>query len=264
MQKKKGDTLIEVALAIGIFSLVAIVVVSVVSASVTSAQSSLELTLTREELDAQAEALRFIHDSYVNDSQSADTSENAYSTLWEELKKHVMEANDNNLKKATYRPTYCSDLYDGSSGKFNSTNTNIQNTNPFIINIRTLGNLTNDGYASPDSIISVKSTDARSKFYEAPTYPRIVYGDTGTSTDQSLYDQTELGNTINIRRVEGIYIVGIKGNDNKIVSGAAVATDNKVSYYDFYIHSCWMPPGADRASTVSTVVRLYDPAAIMY
>ena len=62
---KKGDTLIEVLLAVGIFSMIAISVVAVMSGGTSSAQTALETTLTREEIDAQAEALRYIHDSYA-------------------------------------------------------------------------------------------------------------------------------------------------------------------------------------------------------
>ena len=54
---RKGDTLIEVAIAIAVFSLVAIGVVSVVNGSTSSTQSALEVTVSREEIDAQAEAL---------------------------------------------------------------------------------------------------------------------------------------------------------------------------------------------------------------
>ena len=43
---RHGDTLIEVAIAIAIFSLVSIGVVSVVSSSTSAAQSALEITVT--------------------------------------------------------------------------------------------------------------------------------------------------------------------------------------------------------------------------
>ena len=79
MRKRIGDTLVEVALAIGIFSMVAISVVAVVSGSSSGAQSSLETTVTREQIDAQAEALRFIHNSYIadvkSDAKDGDTSD---------------------------------------------------------------------------------------------------------------------------------------------------------------------------------------------
>ena len=68
-KKHRGDTLVEVSLAIGIFSMVAIAAVSVINGSTNGAQSSLESTITREEIDGQAEALRFIQSAYVSGGQ---------------------------------------------------------------------------------------------------------------------------------------------------------------------------------------------------
>ena len=76
---KKGDTLIEVTLAVGIFSMVAVAVVAVMSNGTAGAQTSLETTLTREQIDAQAEALRFIHSAYISDMEGLD---GRYSKLW--------------------------------------------------------------------------------------------------------------------------------------------------------------------------------------
>ena len=253
MHKKKGDTLIEVALAIGVFSMVAVVVVSVISASTTSAQSSLELTVTREELDGQAEALRFIHDSFVIGSQSKDTSENPYTSLWNALTSHAIEESTANVN---YKPTTCSELYENGGFLKNSAS-----QKQFIINTRKLGN-PNDVNGI---IVSASAVVSKGPFYPATTYPRILYGGSGigsTSTSEDLYSQTESSTTA-IQRVEGIYIVAVKGN-SKIVSNAGGNISNKLAYYDFYIRSCWMPPGTDRASTVSTVVRLYDPSVITY
>lgn len=262
MHKKKGDTLIEVALAIGIFSLVAIVVVSVISASTSAAQSALELTITREELDSQAEALRFIHDSYVSGSQSKDTSENAYAKLWKtitDLAKDNKESDENVVK---YTPKYCSELYD-DNGFMKDRTTRRQ----FIIDTRQLGYLKNESGDDNSSniVVTPKTTDSTGLFYSATTYPRIVYKSaTNKVTDEDFYSQTEDTNS-KIERVEGIFIVAVEGKSSQIFNASRNKMETgKVSYYDFYIRSCWMPPGSDRASTISTVVRLYDPAAITY
>lgn len=61
----KGDTLVEVLFAVTIFSLVAIGSISIMNQGTMTAQRSLEITLVRSEMDAQAEALRFIHDSHI-------------------------------------------------------------------------------------------------------------------------------------------------------------------------------------------------------
>ena len=81
---KKGDTLIEVLLAVGIFSMIAISVVAIMSGGTSSAQTALETTLAREEIDAQAEALRYIHSSYINEKNSDNASLSSVA-LWRRI-----------------------------------------------------------------------------------------------------------------------------------------------------------------------------------
>ena len=56
-----GDTLVEVILAFAIFSLVAVATNGVMNRGVALAEQSLEITLVREQIDAQAELLRYAH-----------------------------------------------------------------------------------------------------------------------------------------------------------------------------------------------------------
>lgn len=63
---KRGDTLIEVLFAVTIFSLVAVGGLSIMNQGTATSQRALEITLVRQQIDAQAEALRFMHASYVN------------------------------------------------------------------------------------------------------------------------------------------------------------------------------------------------------
>lgn len=60
-----GDTLIEVLFAITVFSLVVVGALSIMNSGVATGQRALEISLVREQMDAQAETLRYIHDSYV-------------------------------------------------------------------------------------------------------------------------------------------------------------------------------------------------------
>jgi type II secretory pathway pseudopilin PulG len=60
-----GDTLIEVMFAFAIFALVAVGSLSIMNQGIATAQRSLEITLVREQMDAQAEAIRYIHQAYV-------------------------------------------------------------------------------------------------------------------------------------------------------------------------------------------------------
>lgn len=243
---KKGDTLIEVTLAIGIFSLVAIAVVSVVSGSSTSAQTALETTLAREEIDTQAEALRFIQSSYAN----GDTEGGFYQTLWENIVDYSVAADD----IPHGNPTTCSELYDTDSTAL----TSIFNTKnrSFVINTRKLGSLT-----EPDDIIikSLEWNKANSKFTETSTYPRIVYAATETSdeTDEPLIGDSE--NNV-FYRAEGIYITAVPGPETIIVDQSSTIPKNvSAAYYDFYIRSCWYGSGNSTPTTISTVIRLYNP-----
>lgn len=62
---QRGDTLIEVLFAVTIFSAVAVGGLGIMNRGTLSAQRSLEVTLVRQQIDAQADALRLIHSSYV-------------------------------------------------------------------------------------------------------------------------------------------------------------------------------------------------------
>jgi type II secretory pathway pseudopilin PulG len=62
-----GDTIIEVLIAVTIFSIVAVGGISVMNQGAATAQRSLEITLVRQEIDAQAEAIRFLNAGYLNE-----------------------------------------------------------------------------------------------------------------------------------------------------------------------------------------------------
>ena len=58
----RGDTLVEVLLGVTIFSLVAVISLETMNRGMAIAQYSLETTLVRQQVDAQAEMLRYAHD----------------------------------------------------------------------------------------------------------------------------------------------------------------------------------------------------------
>jgi len=68
--KTRGDTLIEVLFAITIFSLVAVGSLAIMNQGSDTAQRALEITLVRNEVDAQAETLRFLNSSFIAAYQS--------------------------------------------------------------------------------------------------------------------------------------------------------------------------------------------------
>ena len=67
----RGDTIVEVLFAVTIFSALAISGLSVMNRGVGTAQRSLEISLVRQEMNNQAEILRFAHDSFISDTSSA-------------------------------------------------------------------------------------------------------------------------------------------------------------------------------------------------
>jgi prepilin-type N-terminal cleavage/methylation domain-containing protein len=72
--KNRGDTLIEVLFAVAIFSLVAVGGIMIMNQGTATAQRSLEITLSRNEMDAQVETLRFLNASYASSYQAGADS----------------------------------------------------------------------------------------------------------------------------------------------------------------------------------------------
>lgn len=68
---RSGDTIIEVILAVTIFSMMAVGAISIMNSGVSVAQRSLEITLVRSEMKAQAEGLRYIHQQYMSGDSTA-------------------------------------------------------------------------------------------------------------------------------------------------------------------------------------------------
>lgn len=277
MIKFKGDTLIEVALAIGIFSMVAVAVVSVVTMSTTSAQSALETTVTREGIDAQAEALRFIQSSYLAGGQANLAGNVKYKSLWEAITARAVTAGsaEQPIFEAAlaFNPGTCASLYSEDNLDVN----NVFAQHGFIINTKNLG-LSFDGLSATDipaqtERIVVAATRGEKLFKEAATYPRVIY-----DTNEAWSNENDATNIQNNQKntpvigVEGLYVVAVKDPcSTNIVNGqmsglmaCPSGSGGTAAYYDFYIRSCWYGPGADRPSTISTVIRLYDPAAVQY
>jgi len=68
--RQQGDTIIEVMLAVAVLSMVAVGTLTVMTQGTQAAQRSLEVTLVKEQIDAQAEALRAAHSAYLSDEDT--------------------------------------------------------------------------------------------------------------------------------------------------------------------------------------------------
>lgn len=243
---KKGDTLIEVTLAVGIFSLVAIAIVSVMTGGNSSAQTSLETTLARAEIDAQAEALRFLQTAYISDKNNNE--DDKYVKIWEKITSSAIKGSNISSNVTNYTPSTCAELYNDSNS------TSIKNLNGFVINTKKLGNFSKSDIE--DVIVSSKDDSSSSKFTEASTYPRLIYN----STDSEALVSS--GSESNLYRAEGTFIVAVKDNRTTTLSDGKSTDSKQSAYYDFYIRTCWYGPGDETPSTISTVIRLYDPDVV--
>ena len=186
--------------------------------------------MARNEIDAQAEALRFIHNNALTDIGGSGNG----SEVWNKI---VTKAN--NPSEAIINPTIneCKEVYQ-------NTNT-LVNQKAFIINTRKL----NTG--DPNEIII--AADSNKTFEPAATYPRIIYSN--GSNDNTLIGQDTVST---ISKVQGIYIVAVKNSKSTyIVKGNQTKLES--AYYDFYIRTCWYASNSSAPTTISTVVRLYNP-----
>jgi len=64
-KNQRGDTIIEVLFAFAVFAMVVVGSLTIMNQGTATAQRALEVTLVRQQIDAQAEAIRYIHQSYV-------------------------------------------------------------------------------------------------------------------------------------------------------------------------------------------------------
>ena len=251
----RGDTLIEVTIAIGIFSLIAVMAVLVVNTSISGTQSALESTVTREEINTQAEALRFIQAAYVYDKKNVPEEElvgSKYYELWHNIVENArVLGNDTegDVEFLSYRPTTCKELYDN-----NNDSSKIGEQGAFIVNTRALNS---DDWNN----ILIYAKDQPKIFKQTTSYPRIQYGYSDNVVDdgEALYSLTS-GEDATIVGAEGLYIVAAKDNNStSIISGDDDTAAPRSAFIDFYIRSCWYTMNAKRPSTISTIVRLYNP-----
>lgn len=243
---KKGDTLVEVLLAVGIFSMVAIAVVAVMSGGTSNAQLALETTLAREEIDTQAEALRYVHDAYVayHNTRTENGSDGAPAPvqIWWDITDNAIEPNDPSQRDEALEVLQ----YDSATLCGNVP------AKAFVLNPRQL-NDAEGGY------VSASSSNA---FTSAVTYPRLIFSAPGSSTgsDSASLLEDESKNLLGKDSVQGIYVVAVRdGGTTTAYDVYGTRNETTTAFYDFYIRTCWYASNAETPSSIATVVRLYNP-----
>lgn len=269
---KKGDTIIEVTFSIAVFSLVSVISIQIMDRDLAMIQGTLEYEMARNEIDAQAEALRYIQNSYLSERELA-VSERKFMNLWLQLSRGTYTIRTGaagtglaNLPKdiSLYSSVDCKEYYNTNTGSIHK----IFNDKAFVINTRNL-----DPTNIAGTIVQSKTgtTENRSKFMEAQLYPRIIYtkgsGPSMSTTDEAALAevfgevsnsptaQAQLDNVYDdVLRAEGIWVIS-----SRDVHNGESATPE---FYDFHIRTCWFAPGHERPSTIATTIRLYNPEYI--
>lgn len=242
----RGDTLVEVMFAVAIFGLVAVGAISAMNQGLYSAQTALEVTMARSEIDAQTEALRFIHSAYLADQ---DETTNPYAALWKELTSNHYTYNGGGSSNAIDSDFYASNNYNNASCSDIYNNSIAIKDKSFVINPLLLGDPS--AVNNNTGNVLIKYDSSTNPLRQTSTYPRIVYTDnTGSTDEDNLSGDTS--RTV-FSSAEGIWVTSIAHYDGVLT---------KPQYYDFYVRTCWDLANGNGSSIVSTTIRLYNPEAI--
>ncbi len=244
---KRGDTIIEVMFAFAVFSLVAVISIMLMNSGVAQSEAALELVTARNEINAQAEAIRFVHDAYVDEATlprcgatvAADADCQQYADLWEQIEAKAIPASK---MEVSLPLRACDEVYqDGSYSK-------LANSNAFVLNVR---NITARSTSGTASLIPFSS----GTFVPAELNARILYKRPGLNmtTDTDDISSVSSSDFNEVYKVEGLWVIAVKGTDGGV--------GGTPKYYDFYIQSCWYPPNNENTPTsLDTVIRLYNPS----
>lgn len=270
---KRGDTFIEVMFAIAIFSLVAVISIAMMNAGVADAERALELVTARNELNAQAEALRFIHSSYISEatlptcgSVASNEKCQQYQALWDQITSstHVMRPSDdvtglNDNYTITDLYETCREVY-ASPDPTGAYRDLLARNRAFVINTRELIAPRHTGVGLGEAYISSLNPTDRDLFAPALLNARIVFTRTGqrgsADTDSSTVNISDTANPLDyksVARAEGIWVVAVRSSE---------MTAGQPTFYDFHINSCWYGSNSNVPTVLDAVIRLYNPESI--
>lgn len=88
--RSRGDTLVEVLFAITVFSLVVVGSISIMNQGTATAQRAFEMTLVRQEIDAQAETLRYLNTAYLTAFRGSTVDYgNSAAGAWQDMSQYI-------------------------------------------------------------------------------------------------------------------------------------------------------------------------------
>ena len=260
-----GDTIIEVCICVTVFAIVCIITIGLMNNGLNLAQRTLEVTMARTAIDSQAEALRYIHNNYVAERNFGEGA-SQFKKIWDRLKDYSRGAD--RISSSEYTDTKfsinsydtCETALRKQKEVFHAFVVNPRLILPDIYNSYRGVSYTPSGSEKGviDNILiheSALNPDG-SLIKEASLYPRIIYQTTNSAdadkdTSKLKEDNSKLFQFVNA--AEGIWVIGIFPNEEDV---------NRSEFFDFYIRTCWNPAGAKNFSTITTIVRLYNPETI--
>lgn len=273
---KHGDTIVEVCICVAIFAIVCIVTIGMMNNGLNLAQRSLEVTMARTAIDSQAEALRFIHNNYLSERNyandvslstgTASLEVSQFKKIWERIKDYSRDPSSIRNGEYVSHPFSVEQFVDanGNVSCGDAMKDQADYFSAFIVNPRLIvpdlgASYRGVSYTDMSSTGIIDNMIFRAKsgnmFKEAPLYPRIIYrrqnGISNSDVDNLKGENTDLFQFINT--VEGLWVVSVHENSADI---------NRSEYFDFYIRTCWTPVGSSNVSTITTVIRLYNPETI--
>ena len=145
-----GDTIVEVLFAVVVFALVAVGSMAIMNQGTATAERSLEITLVRQQMDAQAEAIRYIHEAYVASFQNNGSAPTGTAAEW------IKMTSKTNGKGADG----ASPFGETSNGRCPAT---VPGQSPFILNARTAT------VANSAPLMSAPSGGS------LPPFPQVIY-----------------------------------------------------------------------------------------
>lgn len=267
LRMRRGDTLIEVMLSISVFAVVAMLSINMMNDGINTAQRTLETAMARNEIDAQAEALRFIHQSYVAERQKT-SSESGFKQLWESIISHAVrpkdiEDDEDDLKDGGLTAFDINNMDSCSIAYSNSSNGHFAKYKSFVMNTRLVlpdANKKNPKYLNIDygALLNGEIVVDKSRLAESELYPRVIYkknnSSASTTDGLNIDDGDAVDNLYNlVASAEGIWIDVAGNNQNNPL---------RSDFFDFYIRTCWQSAGTRVPSTLTTVVRLYNPEVL--
>jgi type II secretory pathway pseudopilin PulG len=145
-----GDTIVEVLFAVTIFAMVAVGSIAIMNQGTATAERSLEVTLVRQQIDAQAEAIRYIHQAYVAAFQHNGAAPSGTAAEWVKM-----------TSKTTGKGADSASAFGQTAGTVCPTT--VPGQRPFVLNART---------ATVSGAIPVMAAPAGSSL---PPFSQIVY-----------------------------------------------------------------------------------------